>query len=514
MVVPVLIYLTINSGLDSQRGWGAAMSTDTAFALGMLALVGVRRLDRLRAFLLTVVVIDDLVALLVIALAYTRDLSVGPLSVAAGLFAVVLVVRALRLHAGPLYVALGLAIWVALFESGVEPVVVGLAMGLLTYAYPAARSDLETATERFRSFREQPTPELARTAQAGVQSAISPNDRLQHLFHPWTSYVIVPLFALANAGIVVSADFLRTAFTSPITLGILIGYVVGKPAGVIGASTLVSLFSRGRLRPLVGWASVVGSGTIAGIGFTVSLLIATLAFEGRQLEEAKLGVLAGALVAATLTWVVFRMTALLPRSARARALLGTSRSLVDLALPVDAERDHIRGPHEAPVTLVEYGDFECPYCGLAEGPIRELLAGSGDVSYVWRHLPLNDVHPRAQLAAEAAEAAAAQGAFWEMHDVLLSHQGALGMQDLVLYAEDLGLDAERFADDLRRHRGAARIAEDVDSADTSGVSGTPSFFVNGVRHEGAYDIAALRAAAKTARARAAIKQETASRQAA
>jgi Na+/H+ antiporter NhaA len=504
MVVPVLIYLAFNSGLDSQKGWGTAMSTDTAFALGMLALVGARRLDRLRAFLLTVVVIDDIVALLVIALAYTGRVALGALLAAAGLFAIVLIIRALHVRGGWLYFALGLAVWIALFESGVEPVVVGLAMGLLTYAYPAARSDLETATERFRSFREQPTPELARTARAGVQSAISPNDRLQHLFHPWTSYVIVPLFALANAGIVVNTDFLRAAVRSPITLGILIGYVVGKPAGVIGASTLVSLLSRGRLRPLVGWASVVGSGTIAGIGFTVSLLIATLAFDGRQLEEAKLGVLAGALVAATLTWVVFRATALLPKTTRARALLGTSRAIVDLVPPVDAERDHIRGPREAPVTLVEYGDFECPYCGLAEDPIRELLADSGDVRYVWRHLPLNDVHPRAQLAAEGAEAAAAQNAFWEMHDVLLGHQRALSMSDLALYAEDLGLDVDRFVRDLQRHQGASRIAEDVDSADSSGVSGTPSFFVNGRRHEGAYDIAALRAAAKTARVRAAI----------
>jgi Na+/H+ antiporter NhaA len=504
MAVPVLIYLAFNSGLESQHGWGTAMSTDTAFALGMLALVGARRLDRLRAFLLTVVVIDDVVALAVIALAYTEHVAVGALLAAAGLFAVVLVVRALHVHGGWLYFALGLAIWVALLESGVEPVVVGLAMGLLTYAYPAARSDLETATERFRSFREQPTPELARTAQAGVQSAISPNDRLQHLFHPWTSYVIVPLFALANAGIVVSSDFLRSAFTSPITLGILVGYVAGKPAGVIGASTLVSLFSRGRLRPLVGWAAVVGSGTIAGIGFTVSILIATLAFEGRQLEEAKLGVLVGALVAAALTWVVFRVTALLPKRMRARALLGTSRAIVDLVPPVDAGRDHVRGPLDAQVTLVEYGDFECPYCGLAEGPIRELLADSGDVRYVWRHLPLNDVHPRAQLAAEAAEAAAAQDAFWEMHDVLLSHQRALGLSDLALYAEDLSLDVDRFVHDLQRHHGASRIAEDVASADSSGVSGTPSFFVNGRRHEGAYDIAALRAAAKTARVRATI----------
>jgi Na+/H+ antiporter NhaA len=457
MIVPVLIYLAFNAGLESARGWGTAMSTDTAFALGVLALVGASRLDRLRAFLLTVVVIDDIVALVVIALVYTEQVALGGLLAAAGLFAVVLIIRALHVRGGVLYLALGSAIWVALFESGVEPVVVGLAMGLLTYAYPASRSDLEAATESFRSFREQPTPELARTARAGVQSAISPNDRLQHLYHPWTSYVIVPLFALANAGIVVSADFLRTAFTSPITLGILIGYVAGKPIGVIGASSLVSLLSRGRLRPLVGWASVVGGGTIAGIGFTVSLLIAALAFEGRQLEEAKLGVLAGALVAAALTWIVFRVTALLPKRARARALLGTSHTIVDLVPSVDAERDHIRGPRDAPVTLVEYGDFQCPYCGLAEGPIRELLADFGDVRYVWRHLPLNDVHPHAQLAAEAAEAAAAQGAFWEMHDVLLSRQRALGMSDLVLHAEDLGLDVDRFVHDLQRHHGASRI---------------------------------------------------------
>ena len=505
MVVPVLIYLAFNAGLDSARGWGTAMSTDTAFALGMLALVGARRLDRLRAFLLTVVVIDDIVALVVIALVYTEDVALGALLAAVSLFAVVLIARALRVHVGALYFALGLAVWVALFESGVEPVVVGLAMGLLTYAYPAARPDLEAATERFRSFREQPTPELARSARAGVQSAISPNDRLQHLYHPWTSYVIVPLFALANAGIVVSVDFLRSAFTSPITLGILIGYVAGKPIGVIGASSLVSILTRGRVRPLVGWASVVGGGTIAGIGFTVSLLIATLVFEGSQLEEAKLGVLAGALVAAVVTWVVFRVTAFLPQRARSRALLGTSHGIVDLAPSVDPERDHIRGPREAPVTLVEYGDFECPYCGLAEGPIRELLADFGDVRYVWRHLPLNDVHPSAQLAAEAAEAAATQDAFWAMHDVLLSHQRALSMSDLQLYAEDLGLDVDRFVLDLQRHRGASRIAADVDSADASGVSGTPSFFVNGRRHEGAYDIAALRAAAKTARVRAAIR---------
>src|SRR5207302_5582166 len=168
------------------------------------------------------------------------------------------------------------------------------------------------------------------------------------------------------------------------------------------------------------------------------------------------------------------------------------------------ERDHIRGPEDAPVTIVEYGDFECPYCGQAEPAVRELLADFGDVRYVWRHLPLNDVQPHAQLAAEAAEAAAEQGAFWEMHDLLLGHQDALTSRDLVRYAEELGLDVERFRDFLRRQEGAARIAEDVDSADLSGVSGTPTFFVNGRRHYGAYDIHTLTKAVRTARARAAV----------
>jgi len=154
--------------------------------------------------------------------------------------------------------------------------------------------------------------------------------------------------------------------------------------------------------------------------------------------------------------------------------------------------------------VVEYGDFECPYCGLAEPAVRELLRDFGDVRYVWRHLPLNDVHPHAQAAAEGAEAAGNQGAFWEMHDLLLDHQGALTTRDLTGYARLLGLDPERFTSDLRKHAGKARIAEDVDSADLSGVSGTPTFFVNGMRHYGAYDIESLSKAVKLAIARTKI----------
>jgi Na+/H+ antiporter NhaA len=506
MAVPVGIYLAANAGRPGAHGWGVAMSTDTAFALGMLALVGPRFPDRLRAFMLTVVVIDDVVALVVIATVYSGHVAVTALLVSVGIVAGILVVRAAGIRVGLVYAALGAATWVALFKSGVDPVVVGLVMGLLTYAYPAARADLERATDLFRLFREQPTPELERTARVGLRAAISPNERLQQLYHPWTSYAIVPLFALANAGIAISGGFLSRAYSSPVTLGILFGYVAGKPLGVAGTAWLVATLSRGRLRPPVGWAAVAGAGTVAGVGFTISLLIATHAFHGVQLEEAKLGVLSAALCASLLTWLVFRATALLPKRLRIRALLGTSDAITDLAEPVDPERDHVRGPAESPVTVVEYGDFECPFCGRAESAVRELLAEFGDVRYVWRHLPLTDVHPRAQAAAEAAEAAAAQGAFWRMHDLLLDHQDALKASDLVSYAERLGLDVERFEDDLRRRAGAARIEEDVDSADLSGVSGTPTFFINERRHHGAYDIGTLSAAVKTARARAALDE--------
>ena len=504
MLVPIGIYLIVNAGRPSAHAWGASMSTDTAFALGALALVGRRLPDRVRTYLLTFSVVDDLAGLAIIAIFYSGHIDVMPLLIGIAFLLVVVAIRARGVRYGPAYLLIGIAAWVAFFKSGVDPVVVGLVLGLLTYAYPATRASLEQASEAFRSFREQPTAELAQSARDEVRIAISPNDRLAQLFHPWSSYVIVPLFALANAGIVLNPSFLGQAYTSPVTLGIVFGYLVGKPAGTAGSAWLVTRLSHGRLRPPVGWGAVAGAGAVAGIGFTVSLLIASLALSGVDLAEAKLGILTAALCSTGLTWSVFQAVNKLPVRSRLRALLGTSEVLVDLVVPVDDERDHIRGPEKAPVTVVEYGDFECPYCGLAESSVRELLRDFGDVRYVWRHLPLTDVHPHAQLAAEATEAAAKQGAFWGLHDLLLEHQGALTVRDLVGYATSLGLDTERFTASLRKHAGTARVAEDTDSADLSGVSGTPTFFVNGMRHYGAYDIESLSKAVKLALARAKI----------
>jgi Na+/H+ antiporter NhaA/predicted DsbA family dithiol-disulfide isomerase len=512
MAVPILIFLAFNAGGAGAHGWGAAMSTDTALALGVLGLVAPGG-TRLRLRLLTLAVVDDLVALVVIAAVYSDDLSWLPLALAVVFFGLMVALRYVQASwRRQAAVALGVALWIALYESGIDPVVAGLAIGLVTSAYRPAREELERVTALTRSFREQPTPELARTAQRSVASAISANERLQYQLHPWTSYVIVPVFALANAGVHIDSELLGDAITSPVTLGIFFGYVLGKPLGVLGTSWLASRPWITGLQRSLSWPVIAGGGTVAGIGFTVSVLISSLAVEGRPqlLEQAKLGVLAAAIVASLLSWAVFTMIRRLPARVRARQLAGTTEELLDLSEEIDPDRDHIRGPEVAPVTLVEYGDYECPYCGRAEPVIRELLDSFGDdVRYVWRHLPLNDVHPNAQTAAEATEAAAAQGAFWQMNDKLLRHQDALTTDDLTRYAEELGLDVERFWDELRRRNYADRVAEDVASADASGVAGTPTFFLNGRRHQGAYDIDTLTTAVSRARRTALLRGQAA-----
>jgi Na+/H+ antiporter NhaA len=505
MFLPVCIYLAFNAGTSLAHGWGTAMNSDTAFALGALALAGKGLPDRVRTFLLTVSIVDDLLSLVIIAIVYSHSVRVVPLLIGLAFLAAYLVLRVRGNRNGPLHLAIGIAAWVAFWDSGVDPIVAGLIMGLLTYASAASRPDLEQASDAFRLFREQPTAELARRAREAARTAISPNDRLQQIFHPAASYVIVPLFALGNAGIQISGGFLARAYTSPLTLGIIAGYLVGKPLGIAGVSFLATRLTKGRLEPLAGWGAVAGTGSAAAMGFTVSFLIASLAFGGAQLGYAKLGILTALVAAGVITWAQFRLIGLLSPRRRLLLLYGRQESITDLIVPVDTSRDHIRGPKEsALVTLVEYGDFECPYCGQAEPIVRELVKEYGELRFVFRHLPLTDVHPLAQLAAEAAEAAARQGKFWEMHDTLMDHQGALTLKDLLRYARELNLDAERFETDLREHAGADRVAQDVESADLATVSGTPTFFINGKRYYGAFDLMALKDAVRSAKSIALI----------
>ena len=501
--LPVLIFLAFNAGGDGAGAWGAAMSTDTAFALGALALLAPRA-TRLRVFLLTLAVVDDLIALLVIATVYTEEVSMGPLVIAVLLFALLIALRfAPATGRRRAAAVIGAGLWVALLKSGIDPVIAGLGVGLITGAYPPPRPELERVVELTRSFREQPTPASARAAQRGVAAAISPNEQLQFRLQPWVSYLIVPLFALANAGVELGNGRLADAASSPITLGILIGYTVGKPAGILIATWITSTLRLGARRLTISWPVLTAGAVVSGIGFTVSLLISSIALSGEQLDDAKIGVLAAAVVATAGTAAVTRLIGMLPETVRARQISSTAPAILDLEDDVDPARDHIRGPHDAPVTLLEYGDYQCPFCGQAEVAIRELLDSFGDdLRYVWRHLPLNDVHANAQVAAEAAEAAADQGVFWEMHDCLLSHQDELAPADLTRHAQVLDLDIDTFWTAVHERRHATRIADDVASADRSGVSGTPTFFINGRRHQGAYDVETLAAEVRAARTRA------------
>jgi Na+/H+ antiporter NhaA len=489
------IYLLVNAGGDGAHGWGMAVSTDTALALGALGFVSRGKAVRMRVFLLTVVVIDDLVALAIIAVFYSDTIDMMALGIAIALFAAIFFLRfADFAWRGRTAVLLGAGMWVAMFESGIDPVITGLLVGLVTTAYPPSRESLERSTQRTILFREQPTVALAYEARASLTSTISLNDRLQFRLLPWTSEIIVPLFALANAGVALSSGLIGDALASAVFWGVIAAYCLGKPLGIVGAAWAGTRRAVGGGRLTITWPAIYGVGTAAGVGFTVSLLVASIAFDDRPdlLDQAKLGVLATVILAPVLTWIALQVMQRLPAEVRARQRAAVADDILDLADDVDPERDHIRGNVDAPVTIVEYGDFQCPYCGAAAPVIRELMEHFGDeLRYVWRHLPLSDVHPDAQMAAEAAEAAAEQGKFWEMHDRLLADQDDLRLPELYRHAAALGLDYERFDAALSRRREAPRIAEDVASADASGVSGTPTFFVNGRRHQGVYDVETL-----------------------
>jgi Na+/H+ antiporter NhaA len=485
MVVPALLFLVLNPSGETARGWGVVIGTDTAFLLGTLALVGPAVSTQLRIFLLTLTVIDDIVAVSVIGLVYSDELSWPALAVgAACLVGLAVLGRAGVWRASP-YVALVVLLWLATLESGVHASIAGMLSGLLVPALAPRRSDVEHAATQFRAFRQSPMPEVQRTARKSLNRAISVNERLQEVLHGWTGYVVVPLFALANAGVDLRGGMLEQALGSRLTWGVVVGLVVGKLVGItLGALGAVRL-GLGGLPQGVGSGHVVAGAALSGIGFTVSLLIAALAFDSEQLrDEAVVGVLLSAVLAAATGWLAFRLAA---------RFLGQRDAALPRTLsePVDPARDHVMGRVDALLTLVEYLDYECPFCARATGVAREVREHFGDrLRYVPRHMPL-EVHPHAELAAVAVEAAGLQGEFWRMHELLFERQDQLEFEDLVGYAHELGLDVERFIRDLDSEELSRRVQRDVTSAEDSGVRGTPTFFVGTRRHVGPHDARSL-----------------------
>lgn len=486
MIVPVILYLLIAPSGEAAGGWGIVIGTDTAFLLGALALVGPSVSTQLRVFLLALTVVDDIVAVSVIGFIYSDSIDIVALVVAGiGVVALAVIGRLGVWRVWP-YVVVSLMIWAATVASGVHAAIAGMIAGLLIPAFMPRRAEVETAAIRFQAFRQAPLAESGRSATEAVLRAIPVNERMQLVMHPWTGYLIVPIFALANAGVDLRDGMLLEALTSPVTWAVAVGLVAGKFLGIGGFAIAAAKLGFGRLPQGVGPGQVLAGGALSGIGFTVSLLIIGLAFDDQDLQDkATVGVLLALVLSIALGWMSFRLAAVLHGETTAGLPMTLSR-------PIDPERDHIRGIESAPLTLVEYADFECPFCARSTGVTAEVCAYFGpEVRYVFRHLPLPDVHPHAELAAAAAEAAAAQGRFWEMHDLLFEHQNELEIQDLAGYAGTLGLDVEEFLRAIDEQRHANRIREDAADAEASGARGTPTFFIGSVRHTGPWDAQSL-----------------------
>lgn len=299
MIVPAGIYLAFNAGGEASRGWGIPMATDIALALGALALVGPSLPHQARVFLLSLAIVDDIGAVIVIALFYTSDISVASLAIAIGLLGLVVLMRWLPVWWIPAYVVAGTGVWLAVLQSGVHPTVAGVALGLLAPARPLSRRALKDSILPQRDEKEAPSTlsvETARLTRIKVTASVPVTERLAHVLHPWTSFVILPLFALANAGVELSMGEVRDALRSPVTVGIVGGLVVGKIAGITGFSWAARKLGAS-LPDDVGFSHVLGLAGLAGIGFTMSLFIATLALGGQHIADAKVGILAASLVA-------------------------------------------------------------------------------------------------------------------------------------------------------------------------------------------------------------------------
>lgn len=495
LILPAVIFLLFNPSGDDASAWGVVISTDTAFLVGALAIIAPKYPARLRTFLLTLAVVDDVGALAAIALFYSEQIRIVPLVVAVLLVAALIGVRflpaALR---GVAYSILAVALWLALFAGGVHPTLAGVVVALVIPVFTPERQRVEAAVDVIRAFRQSPNSEYARAATRSLRDSISINERLVTGFGPYVSFGVLPLFALANAGVRLDTDTVLAAVRSPLTWGVVTGLVLGKLIGITGATWIVQRTGLGRLSPGLTLRRIAGGAALSGIGFTISLFIVDLAItDPRSADLARVGVLAASVIAFTLGWAVFRLTDKLSPPVPVG---------LKLVRDVDPERDHIRGRADAPLTLVEYGDFECPFCSRATGSIDEVREYFGDeLRYVWRHLPLERVHPRAVDAARASEAAALQGKFFDLAVRMFEFQDYLEWQHIYRYADQVGCDIAQFDEDLHSSRVLHRVDDDAQDAELMDLNATPTFFVNGVRHKGPWDAASLIRALEAGRPR-------------
>ena len=307
MVVPALVYVAVNAGGPGLGGWGIPMATDIAFAVGVLALLGERVPASLKVLLLSVAIVDDIGAIIVIAVVYTDKIHLPWLLAALAGVALVVVLRHARVWYIPIYAVIGTMIWVATLESGVHATIAGVALGLLTPARPLLAEHEADQVPRPLSTDVDVTAQEVRDLGFDIRESVSVAERLGQALHPWTSYVVLPLFALANAGIPLNGAILRDAAGSAITAGVVLGLLLGKVVGVSGAAWLTVRFGLGRLPDEVRWRHVFGLSILAGIGFTVSIFVTGLAFDDAASQSAgKIGVLVASIVAAVVATMVLR----------------------------------------------------------------------------------------------------------------------------------------------------------------------------------------------------------------
>jgi NhaA family Na+:H+ antiporter len=308
LAVPALIYLAVNNSGPDSAGWGVVMSTDTAFVLGILALFGPRCPDRLRLFLLTLAIVDDIGAISVMALFYSGDIHTVSLLVAAALTVVLLALRWAGIWRLTPYVLVGIALWMAVHSSGVHATLAGVVLGLVLPSKPPAPEVIERTRAYGRALQESPDASRARLTTLAVKATVPAGARLQEFLHRWTAYVVVPVFGLANAGVSLSPQTLREAAVSPVTLGVWGALVAGNAIGITAGTALALRAGWGILPGGVRWSHLMAGATLAGIGFTISLFITDLAFSDEQLrEQATIGILAGSLTAAIAGVVLLRV---------------------------------------------------------------------------------------------------------------------------------------------------------------------------------------------------------------
>ncbi len=310
MAAPAGLYLLLQHGQPGARGWGVPMATDIAFVVGCMALLGPRVPHGLRVLLLSLAIADDIGAILVIAVGYTARLDGAALLAALGVVGVILLAARLGVRSLRVYTVLGILLWAAVLASGIHATLAGVVLGLLTPAHPyVSPGAFSGVLERVRRVFEGDWESVPRRAEGlrrfqwAARETVSPLEYLEQTLHPWVGFVIMPVFALANAGV----PFELAAVGAPVSVAVLLGLVVGKPLGIVVASWLAVRTGLARLPEGVGWPALVGAGCLAGIGFTMALFVADLALPGPLLATAKIGVLVGSGLSAALGMVVLQL---------------------------------------------------------------------------------------------------------------------------------------------------------------------------------------------------------------